>query len=115
MQDIERLVSDLRTAAQTERRERLLDICAEERRTGLVWVGDQLEGEEHGGAEYVERAPVHVARDCQRCVREEVRTGLADQSDKLVRGPNGNIKRVGSLGVFVIFGPSTRGGPCCGW
>ena len=65
-------------------------------------MGDELEGKEHGGAEDVERPPVHVARYGERAVGKEVWTCLTDKSDELTGRVDSNVQRSMDGGVWPM-------------
>jgi hypothetical protein len=79
------------SATQLQRAERLLDVRAEEACSWLIRVGDELEGEEHGGTEDVEGTPGHVAWYGEACVGQEIRTCMVDESDQFVSGADGDV------------------------
>lgn len=89
-----------------------LDVGAKEVGARLVGVGDELEGEEHGGTEGVERAPVEMTRDGEGAVGEEIGTGLGDEECESVSGIDGSLE--GLLATRVVDGITGGGLPRAG-
>ena len=79
------------STTQLQGAEHLLDVRAEEACTWLIRVGDELEREEHGGAEDIERTSRHVAWYGEACVGHEIRTCMVDESDQFVSPANGDV------------------------
>lgn len=67
-------------------------------------MGNELEGEEHRRAEYVERTPVHMTWYRQGRIRQEVGPRLADQSDDLAGRSDSDLERVGDMSVRSMEG-----------
>ena len=61
LQYIEAFIRERRTTRLLQCRNGLSDVSAEQTSSRLVWIGDELEGEEHGGRKAMERPPVHMA------------------------------------------------------